>query len=48
MLSAIWNDEMTHRSILFARLAGSFTGPPILSPGLIKVRNESVALDGSR
>jgi hypothetical protein len=33
---------------LFARLASSFTGPPILSPGLIKVRNKSVALDGSR
>ena len=45
MLSAIWNVEMTHRSICLPDF-GSFAGSAILPPGLIEVRNKSVTFDG--
>ena len=33
---------------LLAGLPGCFAGPPVFPPGLIKVRNKSIALDGCR
>ena len=48
MLSATRNVEIEAAFDLLAGLPGSFARPPILPPGLIEMRNESVAFDGCR
>jgi hypothetical protein len=48
MLSAIWRLEMTHRSIWLAGFSEDFARPSVIPPGLRKMRDKLVALDGCR